>query len=432
MATLTEATRRGPTAVPGRTTASALIARWRELGGLGRLAIVGLMISGFVAVGLGLWIEGAVRHHLLGVRAEVIQEIADDLAADGLLPLGTTSAVAAEIDAVIEHRVIGGEITKVVVRDSTGRVVYGAAEPEASTGDPEALSVPHVEQHQDGLLHYHVPVTSPEGYGLGTFEVFQQSRSYTEILSRVRRNLWAAIALGLGSLGVAMAAATLGHARVLDQRRRHAERLLGELVHVEDQERRRIVGALHDDVGQPLYRVLYGLEGCRAGLEDDPERASELERLGALIRDVDRTLRHELHHLHRSTLDSLDLSTALEAIAQDCRDESDLTVEVTVDTVQEPTPVARSVLVRAVEEALTNVRRHASAAGVRIRVTDDGEHTSVEVVDDGTGVNAPAGLGLTIAAERLGAIGGGLALRSGKARGTVFRAWVPHRREVPL
>jgi signal transduction histidine kinase len=318
-----------------------------------------------------------------------------------------------------------------VVRNPAGEVVYGDPEPEAGAPDPQAVELPHVEQHTDGLLHYRLPVTSPQGVAVGTFEVFQQSTSFHEVLFRVRRNLWAAIAAGVGSLGIAMAAFTLAHARTLHQRRRHAEQLLRELLQAEDHERRRIVASLHDDIGQPLYRVLYGLEGCRAGLEADAERAAELERLAALIRDVDRTLRTELHHLHRSTLEPLDLPSALEAIAQDCRDETDLAVEVVVDTGREPSPAARSVLLRAVEEALTNVRRHASAGHVRVGVRDDGGHTLVEVVDDGNGCSALPGLGLTTMSERLAAIGGRLSVGSGKHGGTVFRASVPHECEVP-
>jgi signal transduction histidine kinase len=428
MAIVTASSTPGRTMAAGRPVASALSAEWRELGGMGRLASVGLVLSGIVAVGLGLWIEASVRRHLLEVRAEVIQDIVNDLVVDGLLPLGTAAGPSvAAVDAAIEHRVIGGEIIQVVVRDAVGAVVYG--DPESQDRPADTL-VPHVEQHPDGLLHYHLPVASPQGVVVGTFEVFQQSTSFHEVLSRVRRNLWAAIAAGLGSLGIAMAALTLAHARALDRRRRHAEGLLGKLVQAEDQERHRIVASLHDDIGQPLYRVLYGLEGCRVGLAAHSERAAELERLAALIRDVDRTLRTELHHLHRSTLEPLDLPAAVDAIAQDCRHETDLDVDVVVDTVREPPPVARSVLLRAVEEALTNVRRHAAAGHVRIHVGDDGGYTLVEVLDDGNGCHSPQGLGLSTLSERLEAIGGRLSVRPGNDGGTVLRAWVPNESEV--
>jgi signal transduction histidine kinase len=431
MVTATTSSTQGRPAVSGGSVASALAVEWRELGGLGRLASAGLVLSAVVAVGLGLWIEASVKRHLLDVRAEVLQDIVDDMVADGLLPLAGGSPSADAVAAAIARRVIGGEIAEVSLRDPTGEVVYGDPGPHDGLEDAPAVTVPHVEQHSDGLLHYRLPVASPQGAIAGTFEVFQQPGSFHEILSRVRRNLWAAIVAGLGSLGIAMGAFTLAHARTLDHRRRHAETLLGELLQAEDLERRRIVASLHDDIGQPLYRVLYGLEGCRAGLEADTERASELERLGGLLRDVDQTLRNEMHHLHRSTLDPLDLLSALEAVAQECRDETDLDVEVTVDTFGEPPPVARSVLLRAVEEALANVRRHAAANQVRIRVTDDGGYLLLEVVDDGKGYNGVRDLGLTTLSGRLEAIGGRLTIRPGRDGGTVLRAWAPHEAEVP-
>jgi signal transduction histidine kinase len=432
MAKATTSSTRGRAAVPVGRVASALAVEWRELGGLGRLATLGLVLWGVVAVALGLWIEGSVKRHLLDVRAEVIQDIVDDLVADGLLPLGPAAPPsAATIRTAIDHRVIGGEIVEVAVRDPAGRVIYGSSAPGTTSPDPQTPTVLHVEQHPDGLLHYRAPITSPDGAEVGTFEVFQESTSFRAILSRVRRNVWGAIAAGLGTLGTAMAAFTFAHARILDQRRRHAEQLLRELIRAEDQERRRIVASLHDDIGQPLYRVLYGLEGCRAGLEADTERAAELERLGVLLRSVDQTLRNELQHLHRSTLEPLDLPSALEAIAQDCRDETDLNVEVAVHIGHEPSPVARSVLLRTVEESLTNVRRHAAAHNVRLRVTDNGGYTLVEVVDDGEGCHAPRGLGLTTLSERLDAIGGRLSVRPGRDGGTVLRARAPHEAEVP-
>jgi hypothetical protein len=82
-------------------------------------------------------------------------------------------------------------------------------------------------------------------------------------------------------LGAAMGTLTLSNARALDGRRRHAEQLLRGLLRAEDGERHRIVGSLHDDFGQTLYRVLYGLEGCRARPGEEFLVAAELDKLTA-------------------------------------------------------------------------------------------------------------------------------------------------------
>jgi signal transduction histidine kinase len=83
------------------------------------------------------------------------------------------------------------------------------------------------------------------------------------------------------------------------------------------------------------------------------------------------------------------------------------------------------VLLQAVQESLMNVRRHAAASHVRIRVHEQAGTVVIEVADDGRGIVAAYGLGLTTAAERLEALGGGLRVSAGRTGGTLLQAWVP-------
>lgn len=420
-----------PVADSARSLRSALAAEWREVGGLGRLATAGLLVSGLVAIVLGSWIEVSVHRHLLGVRTEVLQGIVDDLAADGLLPLGASVRVPKQtIDAAVEHRLIGGEIVGVAIYDAAGAAVYGGSRGVAIPTASAVERLPHVEQHDDGLLHFVLPAQAPDGLVLGSLEVLQQATSFNEVLARVRRNVWFSISTGLGTLGIAMGALTIAHARALDRRRRHAERLLQELLGIEDRERRRIVGSLHDDVGQPLYRLLYGLEGCRARLDGQQEIGAELGRLTSLVREVDRTLRAELRELHRSSIEALDLAAGLTAAARACREECGLLVEVAVSVQTEPPIVVRSVLLRTVQEALVNVRKHAQATAVSIRADGDERRVAIEVVDDGIGPTGPYGLGLTTASARLASLGGGLTLGRTPGGRTVLSVWAPVEGEV--
>jgi signal transduction histidine kinase len=406
----------------------ALLTQWRSLGSGGRLACVGLLLGAAVAIALGLSIQNAVRRHLLDVRAGVLQHIVDEFAAEELMTSGGVGMAGhAGLVEAVERRLIGGEVVSVSARDAAGRLVYGEPSQDVLTGTSSDVSLPHVEQHDDdGLLHFQLAVTAPDGVAVGSLEAFQQPTSFDELLSRVRRNLWFTITIGLGLLAVAMGTLTLSNARALEGRRRHAEQLLRELLRAEDGERHRIVGSLHDDVGQPLYRVLYGLEGCRARLGEDSLVAAELGKLATLVREIDRILRAELRRLHRPGLDGLELAAALDALATDSRVElGELDLHVEVDLAHEPSPVARTVLLQAVQEALMNIRRHAAASEVRIRVHEQVGTVAVEVADDGRGIAAAYGLGLTTAAERLESLGGGLRVSAGRAGGTVFLAWVP-------
>ncbi len=431
MATVAATSESGPIADRARSVRSALAVEWREVGGLGRLATAGLLVSGIVAIVLGLWIQASVHRHLLQVRTELLQGIVDDLTTEQLLPLGESLRVPkGTIDAAVEHRLIGGEIVGVAIYDATGVTVYGDPSGTDMSAALAGGGLPHVEQHRDGLLHFLLPVQAPDGRVLGRLEVFQQATSFNEVLARVRRNVWLSISTGLAMLGIAMGAFTVAHGRVLDRRRRHAEQLLRDLLRIEDRERHRIVGALHDDVGQPLYRLLYGLEGCRARLDDRGEIDAELRRLTSLVREVDSTLRDELHKLHRSGVEALDLMSGLEAAARDCREECGLSVEVAGKIRSEPPTVVRSVLLRAVQEGLVNVRKHAQASAVSIHADSDGRQVAIEVVDDGVGPTGLRGLGLTTAAARLDSLGGGLALGRTSAGGTVLRVWAPLDGEV--
>jgi hypothetical protein len=136
-------------------------------------------------------------------------------------------------------------VVAVSVRDAADRLVYAEPSQDVLSSTSEEVAMPHVEQHDDdGLLHFQLAVTAPDGVPIGSLEAFQQPTSFEELLSRVRRNLWFTITTGLGLLAVAMGTLTLSNARALEGRRRHAEQLLRELLRAEDGERHRIVGAL--------------------------------------------------------------------------------------------------------------------------------------------------------------------------------------------
>ena len=98
-----------------------------------------------------------------------------------------------------------------------------------------------------------------------------------------------------------------------------------------------------------------------------------------------------------------------------------LRVELDVDPPPDVPPAVRATCHRIVQEAFTNVLRHAEASVVRVRMRADGDALQVEVVDDGKGEGAPggAGQGLRGMRERVAALGG--TLESGPAPGGGWR-----------
>jgi two-component system, NarL family, sensor kinase len=417
---------------------------WRELGGLGRIALVGVVASVVVAVALGFLIQGAAQRHLLDTRTAMLTGVVDNLGERELLPLDRDDAASYGLfDRAVRLKLLGGETVRVKLWDAEGTIVYSdvddlvgqrfalgpnaraalAGEPGVSVVEPTKPE--HVHEADLGeLLEFYLPVRDADGRIVGLFEVYQQAEPLRAAVAGIRRNVWLSIGSGLGVVGLFMGSLTVANARVLNRRRRQAEELFQGLLQAEDAERHRIVGALHDDVGQPLYRLLYGLQGCGARVDDDSAVAAELDGLAALVREVDGTLRAELTTLHRGVADEVGLTPALEELVAATRAESGLTVDFDVDLAADPSPLARQALLRAAQEALANVRKHAEATCVAIRVHDNTDAVVLEVHDDGRGTTAPAGLGLAITRERLAAVGGQLSVRS-RGGGTRLRAAVP-------
>lgn len=141
--------------------------------------------------------------------------------------------------------------------------------------------------------------------------------------------------------------------------------------------------------------------------------------------DVDGALRAELRLLQYGTGEELSLGSALDELVEVTEMETDLSVAVAVDTDCVLSPSSRVALFRAAREALTNVRKHALATTVEIRIRRTGKRVTLEVVDDGVGVIENEGLGLTTTRERLESIGGGLTVKNGRNGGTRFVAWPP-------
>ncbi|HSF86357.1 MAG TPA: ATP-binding protein [Acidimicrobiia bacterium] len=421
----------------------ALSSEWRAIGGLGRVALLGILAAAILTIALGFSITNSARTHLLNARADLVAaEVATlgDGAADpspGSFEFSTFAAAAAE-------ELLGGETERIKIWSPDGRIAY--SDDPALTGSRFALSAPALaalggdvateisdlddpahEADQDAgqLIEIYVPVVH-NGDVVTVVEVEQRLDSLNEALGRIQRNVWLSIAFGVAVLATFLLALGLALARRANRRRQSAERVLGAAFRAQEEERRRIVGAMHDDIGQPLYRLLYGLEGSRAKLRDDTAVAEELERLEDLVRSVDGTLRSELQHLHHGFAADAGLVAALKDLATTTAAESSLNVHAAPTA--EPTglsEVQRTALFRAAQEATINVRKHADAKNLWFEVEQAHNKVVLVVADDGRGSRGEPGLGLTTTRERIEALGGGITLSKRASGGSVFTAWLP-------
>ena len=209
---------------------------------------------------------------------------------------------------------------------------------------------------------------------------------------------------------------------------------LDEIIAAQEAERARVARDLHDDLGQALTSVLLALRLVDDALAaDGPRVADALERSGevrALVTDALQTARTLAFDLRPTVLDDLGLGPALRRLADETTRRQGIPVEVDLDGLDDVrlNGGIETVVYRVVQEALTNVVRHAGASVASIAVVVDGETVRAVVEDDGVGFDAAVvatSLGLRGMAERAVLAGGNLVVDAVPGTGTTVRLEVP-------
>ncbi len=206
--------------------------------------------------------------------------------------------------------------------------------------------------------------------------------------------------------------------------------------HIDDSleaERGRISGELHDELGQQLAAMRFALDFGR--------RSGDLASLNAIMLELDelldrthQTIRGILRGMHPQVLQQLGLVDALRWLGDETTARSHLhcTVHTSAQFPSVPRPLATS-LFRCVQEALTNVTRHAQATEVAVNLSHDAGRCIVTVRDNGSGLSAKAtpGLGMTGIRERAKRWGGDANWTRSTNGGTTLRIRVPLSTTLP-
>src|SRR3972149_5221643 len=356
--------------------AGAVRAEWSELGRLGRSTLVAAVVSGIVAVVLAVSIPRLAEHYLIEAEIDSLQRAIDDLVAGGVLDTASDRLDPVALNEAIELRLSGRGVERIKIWARDGEVIYSDAgylvgntyrvsesvraafRGEARAGRPRLDQPDNVGEAGLGeLLEYYIPVPASSGEIIAVYEVYERAAPLLHTVGKIRGYVFISVGIGIGLLTVLLGVLIFRNGVYIMRRRRQAEQLRGDLIRSQDLERTQIVGALHDDIGQPLYRIHFGIEDCRARVEPGSEVDSELAHIGMLTREVDVRLRSELRLLTTGTGVDLDVATGLRDLAEITQQEAGLSVELVLDGDLSLPPVNRAVLLRAGQEALINGRQ---------------------------------------------------------------------------
>jgi signal transduction histidine kinase len=217
-------------------------------------------------------------------------------------------------------------------------------------------------------------------------------------------------------------------------------RLLDHTLRATEEERTRIASDLHDGPVQEIVALAYKVSRARRKLaQQDLESADELvAKVERVLEEQIAAVRRVMADLRPSVLDTRGLEAALRDLASTFESEAGVrtVVEVALDE-RLPTEL-ETVLFRAAQESLTNIRKHARAGQVTIVLGFDHANATLAVTDDGVGFDTSTAkkllreghFGLAGMRERAALIGGQLELRSQPGQGTTVEVSLPVEREL--
>ncbi|WP_194720934.1 cache domain-containing protein [Noviherbaspirillum malthae] len=247
--------------------------------------------------------------------------------------------------------------------------------------------------------------------------------------------LWIAVIAIASALTVALSglALNISEHRVADAKLRV---LAQRVVRSQEEERARLSRDLHDGISQWLVSIKLQVESGIAKLAahaSQPEMARmSFDRAANQLNDVLGEVRRISHDLRPALLDDLGLAAALDHLASEFREHTSIHVEfISEGNTDGLSDIANTVMFRIAQETLTNIKRHADASSVRIRLAGNKQEVSLYIADNGIGFDVAGvaqhpkrGIGLRNMHERVNTVGGKLELSS-SGEGTTVIAILP-------
>jgi signal transduction histidine kinase len=213
-------------------------------------------------------------------------------------------------------------------------------------------------------------------------------------------------------------------------------RYVGAITKSQEDERRRIARELHDDTIQSLLAVSRRLELYQSS-ESDPQRSEQIEELQDMLTGTLVGIRQINRDLRPLILEDLGLIPALKALVRAAQKGDGAVPHASMETSGRQVPLnpeQELAIYRITQEALTNIRKHAHATGVMVKLAFEAGIVRLQVVDDGRGFDVPSSLtdftqqdrfGLVGIQERVWVVGGSLTIQSSPGQGTRLLVKIP-------
>jgi signal transduction histidine kinase len=194
-------------------------------------------------------------------------------------------------------------------------------------------------------------------------------------------------------------------------------------------ERQRLAHEIHDTLAQGFIGIIMHLEAAQSLPTEQAQK--HIQQAEHMARENLRQARYLVEGLHPQKLQEASLPDAIMTTVQQWREQSKLVAHVTVTGEERPLPPNTELaLLRATQEALANVLKHAQAHEATVTLSYMGDCVMLDVLDDGVGLNGAdspwqGGFGLTAMRERVEQLGGSLLVESEDGEGTTVVVSIP-------
>jgi len=210
----------------------------------------------------------------------------------------------------------------------------------------------------------------------------------------------------------------------------HKSDLLQRLYTAKEDERLALARELHDEMGQTSTAIRTEVAVLQRIGRLHPEANESVKRIAESAQHLSQMTRQMLHRLRPPALDSMGLEQALMSLCDNWQQNAQTLCEFKVPTLPEGLNDYACVTVyRIVQEALTNVTRHANAKHVRVELTLDSQGLNLNIEDDGQGMAdtqaVHQGFGLLGMQERVASVAGRMSISSKLGQGLCLAIQIP-------